>query len=65
MLPSETSSSPRTYGELALQLEEHGCRETEASITIKLARGTFAATFLLAVAAALEMEMETIMLEDL
>jgi hypothetical protein len=45
-----------TYSELAKRLERHGLQETEASITSKLARGTFAATFLLAVVAALEME---------
>jgi Domain of unknown function (DUF6471) len=46
-----------TYSELAKRLsEEHGLEETEASITSKLARGTFAATFLLASIAALEME---------
>ena len=52
-----------TYAELAKRLEGHGLQETEASITSKLARGTFAATFLLAVAAALEMEQ--IILTDL
>ncbi len=45
-----------TYAELAQRLEAHGLQETEASITSKLARGTFAATFMLAVAAALELE---------
>ena len=45
-----------TYAELAKRLEGHGLQETEASITSKLARGTFAATFLLAVVAALEMD---------
>jgi hypothetical protein len=53
-----------TYSELAKRLkEEHGFEETEASITSKLARGTFAATFLLATIAALEME--GIRLEDI
>ncbi len=42
--------------ELARCLEAHGLHETEASITSKLARGTFAATFLLAVLAALDLE---------
>ena len=37
-----------TYAELARRLKDHGLEETEASITSKLARGTFAATFLLA-----------------
>ncbi len=42
-----------TYAELARRLEGHGLQETEASITSKLARGTFAATFLVGVLAAL------------
>jgi hypothetical protein len=36
--------------------EQHGLKETEASITNKLARGTFPATFFLACIAALELE---------
>jgi virulence-associated protein VapD len=35
-----------TYAELVKRLEKHGFKETEASITMKLKRGTFAATFL-------------------
>jgi Domain of unknown function (DUF6471) len=45
-----------TYAELAKRMKEHGLEETEASITSKLARGTFAAAFFLACIAALEME---------
>lgn len=45
-----------TYVELAKRLKKHGFKETEASITNKLKRGTFSATFLLACVAALEME---------
>ena len=46
-----------TYAELARRLEEHGVKgETENSIKSKLKRGTFAATFLLATLAALELE---------
>ena len=37
-----------SYAELARRLKEHGLEETEASITAKLNRGTFAATFFLA-----------------
>jgi hypothetical protein len=37
-------------------LNKHGLQETETSITGKLARGTFAASFFLACLAALEME---------
>jgi len=52
-----------TYVELVKRLEKHGFKETEASITMKLKRGTFAATFLLATLAALELE--GMRLEDL
>lgn len=51
------------YVDLAEQLKAHGFEETEASITMKLKRGTFAATFLLAALAALEME--GVRLEDI
>jgi hypothetical protein len=37
-----------SYAELARRLKEHELEETEASITAKLNRGTFAATFFLA-----------------
>jgi hypothetical protein len=37
-----------SYAELARRLKNHGLEETEASITAKLNRGTFAATFFLA-----------------
>lgn len=49
-----------TYAELATKLKVHGLEETEASITSKLARGTFAATFMLAALAALELETMTL-----
>ncbi len=52
-----------TYVELAKRLKKHGFKETEASITNKLKRGTFAATFMLACLAALELE--GIQIEDL
>lgn len=46
-----------TYSELAKRLKKHGFKsETEASITNKLARGTFQATFLLACLAALDLD---------
>ncbi len=45
-----------TYAELAKRLRKQRLKETEASITNKLARGTFPATFLLACIAALELE---------
>jgi hypothetical protein len=45
-----------TYAEPAKRLESLGLQETEATITSKLARGTFAATFHLASLAALQLE---------
>jgi hypothetical protein len=45
-----------TYEELAERLKEHGLGETRNSIAAKLKRGTFPATFLLAVMAAIELE---------
>lgn len=53
-LKAEMKRAGITYAELAERLKEHGLQETEASITSKLARGTFAATFLLATLAALK-----------
>ena len=44
------------YKELAERLNRHGLEETETSITGKLARGTFAASFFLACLAVLERE---------
>jgi hypothetical protein len=52
-----------TYAELAKRLKKHGLKETEAGITMKLKRGTFAATFFLACLAA--MELEGVALDDL
>jgi hypothetical protein len=53
-----------TYADLAEKLKEHGLKdETEASIKSKLARGTFAATFLIGAIAALELQ--GVKLEDL
>ncbi len=46
-----------TYAELAKRLKKHGFKaETEASVTNKLKRGTFPATWFLAVLAALEQD---------
>ena len=45
-----------TYDELAERLKEHGLSETRNSIAAKLKRGTFAATFFLAVMAAIGRE---------
>jgi hypothetical protein len=54
-LKAEIKRADITYDELAERLAEHGFKESGASIANKLARGTFAATFFLAVAAALEL----------
>jgi hypothetical protein len=63
-LKAELKRANVTYAELAERLKKHGLNsETEASIKAKLKRGTFAATFLLAAIAALEME--GVRLEDL
>lgn len=46
-----------TYVELAKRLKKHGFKaETEASITNKLKRGSFSATFFLACLAALDLD---------
>lgn len=46
-----------TYSDLAKRLKKHGFKdETEASITMRLKRGTFPATWFLAVLAALEQD---------
>jgi hypothetical protein len=62
-LKAELKRAGVTYTELARRLKDHGLEETEASVSSKLARGTFAATFFLACLAALEME--GVRLEDL
>jgi len=50
---AELKRADLTYDELAGRLKEHGLCETRNSITAKLRRGTFPATFLLAVMAAI------------
>ena len=45
-----------------MRLKKHGMKETKASIAAKLARGTFAATFLATLTA---LELEGIRLEDI
>ncbi len=62
-IKAELKRADVSYKELADRLQRHGLEETEASITSKLARGTFAVTFFLATLAVLEME--GIRLEDL
>jgi hypothetical protein len=57
LLKPKLQEAEVTYAELAKKLKRHGFRvETEASITNKLARGTFPATFFLACLAALELD---------
>lgn len=63
-LKAEMKKAGVTYAELVKRLKKHGFKdETEASITMKLKRGAFAAGFLLACLAALELE--GVRLEDI
>jgi len=55
-LKAKMKEADVTYVELVKRLEAHGFKETEASVTMKLKRGTFAATWLLACLAALGLE---------
>jgi hypothetical protein len=61
---AELKRGKLTYAGLADRLKEHGLQgESETTIKAKLKRGAFAATFLVATLAALEME--GLRLEDL
>jgi len=62
-LKAELKRAGVGYKELAERLNKHGLEETETSITGKLSRGTFAATFFLACLAVLELD--GVRLEDL
>ncbi|MFZ0494630.1 MAG: DUF6471 domain-containing protein [Methylocella sp.] len=63
-LKAELKRAGVTYLELAKRLKKHGLPdETQDSIKAKLKRGTFAATFLLACLAALELD--GVRLEDI
>ena len=55
-IKAELKRADLTYEDLADRLKKHGFKETEASITNKLKRGTFSAAFMLACTAALELE---------
>jgi len=55
-LKAELKRAGIGYKELAERLNRHGLEETETSITGKLARGSFAASFFLACLSVLEME---------
>ncbi len=61
-LKAELRKAEVTYADLARRLKKHGLKETEASITNKLARGTFSATFFLAALKAIGVE--NLRLED-
>src|SRR5437868_13542137 len=60
---AELKRAEVSYAELARRLKDHGLEETEASITAKLNRGTFAATFFLATMKAIGRE--TVNITDL
>lgn len=55
-LKAEIAKAEITYEELAKRMKKHGVAETKASVTNKLARGTFPATFFLAAVAALGLD---------
>jgi hypothetical protein len=55
-LKAELKRADVSYAELARRLNEHGLEETEVGIASKMARGTFSATFLLAVLVVLGLE---------
>jgi len=52
-IKAELKRAGITYAQLAEKLNEHGLQETEGGVGAKLARGTFSATWLLAVLAVL------------
>jgi Domain of unknown function (DUF6471) len=63
-LKVEMKKAGVTYAELVKRLKKHGFKdESEAGITMKLKRGSFAAAFMLACLAALELE--GVRLEDI
>lgn len=62
-LKAELKKARVTYTELIARMKKHGFKETEASITNKLKRGTFNATFFLAALAAIGAEV--VKLEDI
>ena len=54
-LKAEMKKADVTYVEMVKRLKKHGFKESEASLTMKLKRGAFAASFFLAALAALEL----------
>jgi hypothetical protein len=55
-IKAELKRANVTYDDLAVRLKEHGLSETRNSIAAKLKRGTFPATFFIAVMAAIGRE---------
>jgi hypothetical protein len=55
-LKAELKRADMTYEELAKRLRQAGLDETTVSVTNKLSRGTFPATFLIAAAKAIGLE---------
>ena len=53
-LKAEMKKAEVTYAEMVKRLKKHGFKETEASLTMKLKRAAFSASFFLASLAALE-----------
>jgi hypothetical protein len=54
-IKAEVAKAEITYEELAKRMKKHGFAETKASVTNKLARGTFPVAFFLGALAALDM----------
>lgn len=54
-LKAEMKKAEVTYTEMVKRLKKHGFKETEASLTMKLKRAAFSASFYLASLAALEL----------
>jgi hypothetical protein len=59
-LKAELKRADVSYRELAERLKKHGLEETEASVTNKIARGAFPATFFLASLVAIGCEQVTL-----
>ena len=62
-LKAELARADISYRELADRLKKHGLEETEASVSNKISRGTFPATFFLATLKAIGCE--NVALEDI
>jgi hypothetical protein len=62
-LKAELKRANLTYDELAALMKKHGVTETRNSITAKLKRGTFPATFF--IAALVAIGAEVVKLEDI